>query len=85
MQAQQQRSVEQHQVFVEVLNALTRAPSLQRVADASSVSYGTLWQWLYGETVHPNTRTLFAVAHTLGFRVVLERRPRNKPMLRSVK
>ena len=76
-------SDQRHEVFLTLIAALARA-HLPLVAERAGVSYPTLWKWLYGDVVHPHSRTLFAVADALGFTITLTRR-RGAPRLTLIK
>lgn len=76
---------QRHEVFITVLQALNRVPSLPTIADSAGVSVQTLYYWMQGPTVHPNTRTLFAVAEALGYKIVLKRTTGRRGHLQRVK
>jgi DNA-binding phage protein len=72
-----------HVIFLSIIRALGRA-HLPTVAKHSNVSPSTLYNWLYGDTQSPNSRTLFSVAETLGFRITFSR-GKQTPKLTRVK
>lgn len=75
-----ERTHQRHKLFVEIITRLARLDwaETKELARRSEVSPMTLYTWVHGETVSPLTRTLFAVAEELGYRLEwkqLKRRP----------
>lgn len=64
-----------HALFVEIIGQLAVKPwhDLCEIAKEAEVSPQTLYNWVYGETVSPLTRTLFNVAEAMGYRLKWER------------
>lgn len=71
----QSRVVHRHALFVEIIGQLAVKPwhDLCEIAKEAEVSPQTLYNWVYGETVSPLTRTLFNVAEAMGYRLKWER------------
>ena len=73
---------DRHEIFMTIISALHHA-HLPTIADRSRVSMATLYNWIHGPTLNPNTRTLFAVAESLGMHIAV-RRYKRRPHLVSV-
>lgn len=74
-----------HELFLQVLDALSQMPNLAAVAQAAGVADQTPRNWLMGSTMTPNSRTLFAVAEALGFTIYMKRDRRRRAYLVQVK
>lgn len=59
---------ERHELFHALLEELEDY-NIQDVADISGVAVPTLYSWLQGRVMAPSSRTLFAVAEAMGYRL----------------
>lgn len=59
---------ERHELFLALLDDLEDY-NIADVAERSGIAVPTLYTWLAGKVVAPSSRTLFAVAEALGYRL----------------
>ena len=56
---------QRHELFLELIETLQQY-DLSSVALAAEVHYSTLCNWLYGDTISPQLRTIMKVAPVIG-------------------
>lgn len=72
-----------HQLFLDILGELGEW-NIASIADAAEVAPATLYFWLNGVVSNPSTRTLFAVAEAMGYKLEWKKAG-GKPRLTLVK